>query len=536
MISRRSNRRFAGGAAGGRIERVRHPQIGASRVGRSDDGAVLILALVYIIAVSLVVAALSTLAMNNLNNSPKFSSTVQLDSAASNMTQVAIQYVRYNPVISTSQASGVSSPLVACWGGDSIAQLPTFGTNDQIAVWCSTLWNPLLQKTRQVTFYACPISVLAAQCASPGNTLLEANVTFDDYPASPVSAPIQTLCTVLCGQGMTITSWIWGSSNAGSAAGVGVAKTMSFTTEPSDTVVNTTTSAAVKVLDANGNIVAGDTVALTSSGPNPLDPLSTMTAVTNTNGIASFSNLVPDYSGNYSLSAADGQATANSSNFVVTGLANTITPGSSPSSETTTGGQTFTPTATATGGTVTFSLDETSSDCTMNMTTGVVSFSGTANGTCLIDYNDTGTNIYAAAKQVQVSIPVVVPVNGSYAGYSSTTLINGAAYGIDTPNSVGNGGIHTANGLAISTGTTLTKLTYTVSATSTTTFTAAVGEWTGTPGTWAQVGPTCTISTGSKTCTVTISQSIAAGYSINLYSTGNQRGITGSWTVSYTQP
>ena len=105
-----------------------------------DRGAVLILALVYIVAVSLVVAALSSLAMNNLNNSPKFSSTVELDSAASNMTQVAIQYVRYNPVISTSQTPNIASPLVACWGGDSIAQLPTFSNQYQIAVWCSTVW------------------------------------------------------------------------------------------------------------------------------------------------------------------------------------------------------------------------------------------------------------------------------------------------------------------------------------------------------------------------------------------------------------
>ncbi len=501
----------------------------------NERGAVLILALVYIIAVSLVVAALSSLAMNNLNNSPKFSSTVELDSAASNMTQVAIQFVRYNPVISTSQTPGVASPLVACWGGDSIAQLPVFSGKYQIAVWCSTVWNPLLAATRAVTFYACPSSLSAAQCEN--STLLESQVTFDDYPSSPQSAPIQTLCTVLCGQSMSITSWTWGNASAGSVSGI--AALMSFTTEPSDTVVQTTTSAAVTVLDANHNPVAGDTVYL-SENSGPASGLvsgvggTVLTAVTNTSGIASFTSLVPQAGGNYTLSASDGAARAISSNFVVSKLTNVITPASLPAQELTISAPISAPTATAlSGDTVAVAVDPSSSGI-CSLSGGKLSF-GPSAGTCTIDYTDPGNTLYASATN-QASISVIVQVNGTYSGSSSTTLVNSAVYGINTMNSVANSGTHTANGLPITTGTTLTKLTYTISAASSTTFTGTVGEYTGT--TWTATGLTCTITGGSgkSSCSITLSQSISTGYSINLYSTGNHTGITGSWSVTYTQP
>jgi hypothetical protein len=503
-----------------------------------DRGAVLILALVYIIAVSLVVGALSTLAMNNLNNSPKFSSTVELDSAASNMTQVAIQYVRYNPVISTSQTPNIASPLVACWGGDSIAQLPPFSNTYQIAVWCSTVWNPLLSTTRVVTFYACPISLSAAQCEN--STLLESQVTFDDYPSSPLSAPIQTLCTVLCGRSMSITSWIWGSSSGGAASAAGIASKMSFTTEPSDTVVQTTTSAAVTVLDANGNPVAGDTVTLLeNSGPGSglATGTSTMTAVTNTYGIASFTNLVPQIGGNYTLKATDLQATpAVSSNFVVSKLANVITPASLPTQELTTSPPIAAPTATAlSGDTVAIAVDSSSLGI-CSLSGGNLTF-GPSAGMCKIDYTDPGNNVYASILSgVQQSINVIVQVTGTYSGSSnSSALTDHTAYVINAAGS-GNPNSRTANGIPINTGTTLTKLTYTISGTNSTTFTGTVGEYTGS--TWTATGLTCTITGGSgkSSCSITLSQSISTGYSINLYSSGVHSGISGSWTVSYTQP
>lgn len=179
--------------------------------GESEDGAILILALVYLIVVSVVVAFLATWASNDLNNSAAFTSANSLTVAASGMTDQAIQYVRYNPQISNSQTVDIASPLIPCWGGTSTASIPVID-GDQVAVWCSTVWNPLVAATRTVTFYACPITMSAAGCATPlpgvgggpptNNWLLKATVVYDDYPPAPAkSAPIQDLCSEGC-------SWI----------------------------------------------------------------------------------------------------------------------------------------------------------------------------------------------------------------------------------------------------------------------------------------------------------------------------------------
>ena len=81
----------------------------------------------------------------------------------------------------------------------------------------------------------------------------------------------------------------------------------------------------------------------------------------------------------------------------------TITFTSTNPSPVTVGGATYTPTATATSGlTVTFTLDGTSTGCTLGG--GVVSF--TAVGTCVVDANQAGNANYNAAPQVQQSFTV----------------------------------------------------------------------------------------------------------------------------------
>ena len=495
-----------------------------------ESGAVLILALIYIVVVSLVVAALSGLAINDLNNTPKFAAVTELHSAATNMTEVAIQYVRYNPQITSATPSGVASPLVSCWGGNSLSQLPTFDTY-QMAVWCSTIWNPLSAQTRKVTFYTCQSNLLAAQCAS--SPLLQTLVTFDDYPVPPkVSAPNQTICTVLCGQGMTLTSWIWGGTASGSVSGV--ATTVTFNNEPSDVIVGSTTSAAVTVIDANNNPVAGDTVSITvQSGPGPLDASSTLSAITNTSGVASFSNLLPDLAGNYVLLAADGSVTQSSTNFVVSKLANSLSNVSNAPSLGTVGGANYTPSATATSGdAVAIALDASSTGCTISG--GVVSF--TATGTCLVDFNDPGNTTYAAAPQIQQSIPVSAIVRGSYTGSSSGNLPSGGAYYyINQLNSSGSTNTETANAIKPGVATTLTSLTLTTNSTSPSNQSARVGLITS--GTWSATSLTCTVpgNSGSTSCTITLNVSIPAGSSINVFGSGNNYH-TGTWTVTYTQP
>jgi hypothetical protein len=172
---------------------------------RDEAGAVLILALVFLIVVGGVVGTLANWTMNDLSNTSHFASASSLQYAADNATNVAIQDIRYTPLLSTAQTLNASPPSY-CWGSAANPpQLPTID-GENMAVWCSTQWNPPSAQTRVVTFSTCLSSVSAAACAA--TPLLQAVVTFDDYP-SGVSAPVSGQCVVYCGTGMTVDSWAW---------------------------------------------------------------------------------------------------------------------------------------------------------------------------------------------------------------------------------------------------------------------------------------------------------------------------------------
>jgi hypothetical protein len=173
---------------------------------RRDEGSVLVLALIYLTAVSLTVLALAGWSTSNLRTTTRFASARNLQEAMRSTTEFAMQQIRYTPLLSSSQTLNASPPR-ACWGNSSVSGL---GSIDgySINVWCSTVWNPTSGDTRVVTFFACLSTVTATQCAA--SPYLKAVVTYDDYPpggASAVSGP----CTDWnwCGQGMTVDSWIW---------------------------------------------------------------------------------------------------------------------------------------------------------------------------------------------------------------------------------------------------------------------------------------------------------------------------------------
>jgi hypothetical protein len=101
------------------------------------------------------------------------------------------------------------------------------------------------------------------------------------------------------------------------AIGAGSAARLAFSQQPSNSLAGTAIgpAVAVQVQDRFGNFATSDTskVSMTiSSGPGACDGTSTL-QVTAINGVASFSNLILDTAGSYSLSAADGSLTAASS-------------------------------------------------------------------------------------------------------------------------------------------------------------------------------------------------------------------------------
>jgi hypothetical protein len=186
---------------------------------RRDDesGAVLILALIYLVSVLIVVTALTGWVTNDLNNTAHFSSASSTTSAVGGTMNVAIASIRTTPLLPDSQTQGVASPLTYCWTPDSGYVSEQTLDNTTVAVWCSTVENLSSTNTRVVSLYACPTTLTpassssdaaaaATQCQS--SPRLQTVVTFDDYPPGGSSA-LTKQCTLWCGQGMYMQSWVW---------------------------------------------------------------------------------------------------------------------------------------------------------------------------------------------------------------------------------------------------------------------------------------------------------------------------------------
>ena len=178
-----------------------------------DQGATLILVLIFTLVTSLTVAGLFTALRNDLSNSKNFASARSLQYDATTVIDLAIQSIRYTPLLGTGQTLNASPPQ-PCWAAGP-GNPPTYGstylsTNTtpdsvDIAVWCSTAWFPTSATTRVVTISACQASIASSACAQ--NPLLDSVVTFDDYPAGG-SEPTDGQCVVYCGTGLAIDSWL----------------------------------------------------------------------------------------------------------------------------------------------------------------------------------------------------------------------------------------------------------------------------------------------------------------------------------------
>jgi hypothetical protein len=323
----------------------------ADKIGLRDEaGAILILALVYIISISMVVGALADFAMNDLNNTNQFSSASTLHYAATSVTDVAIQTIRYTPIPADptqAEEQGLqATPLGNCWtppvvsGNYTNSQLTI--DKDPVAVWCTTTEDlstnnaeGYLLSTRAVTFYACPsklavpsfpitnaqsLAITQAAAACESNPYLTAVVAYNDYPKGyPANLLVQ--CneggTGQCGYGTTLETWTWGK--AANAGVIDTAASMTFSGGgPFNTSTGVATGAAVTVSDASNNPVAGDTVTLSvDNGPGGFDASSIVSAITNASGVATFTSLILDTAGSYTLTASDGVVSANSSAFSV---------------------------------------------------------------------------------------------------------------------------------------------------------------------------------------------------------------------------
>lgn len=223
--------------------RSRSSESGTSLSRPHDEtGAVLILALVYIIVISITVGALAYWATNGLNNTTQFYTGAQLQYAASAAVQTAVQSIQTAPqpgdpdatqmyngvsveiqnivhtVAGTTYPLYTSSPGV-CWnnaaGTVTVSSL-TFYSTLTIDVFCSTVENLShsvgANGTRVVTISACQYSASLTGTSCASSPLLQAVFSFDDYPSGGGSLLTQQ-CNVeglACGEGSTELSWIRG--------------------------------------------------------------------------------------------------------------------------------------------------------------------------------------------------------------------------------------------------------------------------------------------------------------------------------------
>ena len=206
----------------------------ARRRPHDETGSSLVLALMALTVSGLLVGSLASWTANDLRNTGNFKLDRSAQYALNSTTQAAVQSIRYAPLLGAGQTLNASPPT-ACWSGSappagnvSVSTMTSQG--DQVAVWCSTAWNPTSASTRVVTLTACltsvdPISGLsgdgtnapaasaksaAASCATrPG---LQTVVTFDDYSSNNPGIN-SGICTSTCGSGMTFDSWTTGVVN-----------------------------------------------------------------------------------------------------------------------------------------------------------------------------------------------------------------------------------------------------------------------------------------------------------------------------------
>jgi len=178
---------------------------------RGEGGAVLILALVFLIVVGGVVGVLANSISSHLEDTGAFAAGRSLQYEATSAVDLAIQNIRYTPLISSGETLDASPP-VQCWNPDPGTAYssgdPKAAQLGGIDVWCSTVWNASSANTRTVTISACQNAVNGSAGPCAASPLVQAVVVFDDYPPG-VSAPTTGICSVYCGSGETIESWSW---------------------------------------------------------------------------------------------------------------------------------------------------------------------------------------------------------------------------------------------------------------------------------------------------------------------------------------
>jgi len=174
----------------------------ARRRSTREDGAVLVLALVFMIIIALVMLAAVTFTGNGLLNTSNLLKQQSLEYRSAGAVEVAIQTVRY-----TDTTFGGANPTSCFGNGSPTVQIGLAGPqNPPVYVTCSTVPHSQLPAntgvSREINVYSCG----SAGCSSSNYTVW-ATVDFVD------GTTCSTTSLGTCGQTESIKSWLVHNAN-----------------------------------------------------------------------------------------------------------------------------------------------------------------------------------------------------------------------------------------------------------------------------------------------------------------------------------
>ena len=194
---------------------MRGQAIKSPRSGHGESGAVLLLALIFVIVMSIALLAIVNFAGDALVNTANLKGQRSLEYAADAATDAAVQTVRYSYFAfnSTTNPSGDCVPDGTVLIMPDSATMPAVN-GETMNVTCSGMINvdPVThqpqQNTRTVTFFTCE----QATCTN-NNALVVAVVTFQDYSTAGIDKCTSSPDSATCGTGELIQSWIVKTAN-----------------------------------------------------------------------------------------------------------------------------------------------------------------------------------------------------------------------------------------------------------------------------------------------------------------------------------
>jgi hypothetical protein len=190
------------------------------RTYKEEDGAVLILALVFVLVVTLSIFGLITFGGTGILNATNLQGQRALEYAADGATSASIQAVRYSyfsfsnpqPVDCLPDGAVLTLPLNASTNTYESTTADIAINGDDITVDCIAGLpdSTVPQFTRVVTFYACLQTV--APCTA-NNSVVAATVDFEDYSPAHVDQCVNATTTATCGTGEVISTWVVETAN-----------------------------------------------------------------------------------------------------------------------------------------------------------------------------------------------------------------------------------------------------------------------------------------------------------------------------------